>query len=69
MRNYIIIEPYFKMAVENVKKRRVIHYLPFDPHFANAASKHKCNKCDAKPGNIFSYTAIAGSACNLLHTP
>ena len=41
------------MAVENVKKRRVMHHLPFDPHFAHAASENKCNKCDAKQEIFF----------------
>ena len=53
MRDDIVIEPYFKVAVENVKKRRVIHHLSFDPHFANAASKHECNKCDAEQEIFF----------------
>ena len=44
MWNNIVIKPYFKMLIENGKEPGIVHHLPFDPHFAYAASKNKCDK-------------------------
>ncbi len=48
MWNNIVIEPHFKIPVENSKEIGPVHHLPLDPHFADAASKNKKNKYEAE---------------------
>jgi hypothetical protein len=53
MGDHVIIKPYFEITVENVEELGVVHKLPLDPHFANAASKDKCNEDKAKQKIFF----------------